>query len=56
MTEQKAIQDQIPGNHCFGCGPDNDRGLRIKSYWSDDDRTHCDFTPNPTTAPAPCST
>lgn len=47
MTEQKAIQDQIPGNHCFGCGPHNDRGLRIKSYWSGDDRSHCEFTPQP---------
>jgi acyl-coenzyme A thioesterase PaaI-like protein len=28
-----AIQDLIPHNHCFGCGPDNEHGLRLKSYW-----------------------
>jgi len=47
MTEQLALQDQIPGNHCFGCGPHNDRGLRIKSYWSDGDSSRCEFLPQP---------
>jgi len=28
-----AFQDQIPGNHCWGCGPLNEHGLQIKSYW-----------------------
>ena len=45
MVEQQAIQDQIPGNHCFGCGPSNESGLQIKSYWTGDDRTRCEFTP-----------
>lgn len=40
-----AFQDQIQGNHCFGCGSDNPLGLQIKSYWSDDDKTECRFTP-----------
>ncbi|WP_444888867.1 PaaI family thioesterase [Microbulbifer sp. JMSA008] len=47
MTEQIAIQDQIQGNHCFGCGPDNDQGLRIKSYWVEPDKSRCLFTPSP---------
>ncbi|MEW5249051.1 PaaI family thioesterase [Microbulbifer sp. 2201CG32-9] len=47
MTEPVAIQDQIPANHCFGCGPENDRGLQIKSFWVGDDETHCQFTPAP---------
>jgi len=27
-----ALQDRYPGNHCFGCGPSNRRGLRLKSH------------------------
>ncbi|WP_445358178.1 PaaI family thioesterase [Microbulbifer sp. ANSA005] len=45
MTQESAIQDQIQGNHCFGCGPDNDQGLRIKSYWTEKDQTRCEFLP-----------
>lgn len=26
----------MPDNSCFGCGPNNEHGLRIKSYWSAD--------------------
>ena len=40
-----AIQDQIRGNHCFGCGPDNAGGLRIKSYWQNDGSTICHYRP-----------
>ncbi|MEL7448195.1 MAG: PaaI family thioesterase [Pseudomonadota bacterium] len=29
----KAIQDLLPDNHCYGCGPKNEAGLGIKSYW-----------------------
>ena len=30
-----AIQDLYaePYRHCFGCGPDNEQGWHIKSYW-----------------------
>lgn len=41
-----AIQDQIPDNHCYGCGPDNALGMRIKSYW-DGDATVCRYEPRP---------
>jgi acyl-coenzyme A thioesterase PaaI-like protein len=45
MTEP-AFQDLIPDNHCFGCGPHNAQGLRIKSYW-DGEEAVSTFTPKP---------
>jgi acyl-coenzyme A thioesterase PaaI-like protein len=47
-----AIQDQIPGNHCWGCGTLNPQGLHIKSYW-DGDGTVCTFQPSPQHAAGP---
>lgn len=44
--EGPAIQDQIPHNHCWGCGTLNPRGLRIKSH-RDGDGTVCRFQPSP---------
>ena len=41
----KAFQDLMPNNNCFGCGPDNEQGLRIKSYWSGDNEAVCRFHP-----------
>jgi acyl-coenzyme A thioesterase PaaI-like protein len=32
-----AVQDLIPRNHCWGCGPDNAQGLQLKSYVDGDD-------------------
>ncbi len=29
-----AIQDQLVGNYCWGCGADNPAGLRLKSRWT----------------------
>src|SRR6478672_13477334 len=35
----KSLQDQYaPQNRCFGCGPANEKGLRIKSFLSEDGR------------------
>lgn len=31
--ERHAFQDRIPDNYCFGCGPTNQHGLHLKSYW-----------------------
>lgn len=32
-TDELSIQDRLfPGMTCFGCGPANDKGLRLKSY------------------------
>ncbi|MFV8816914.1 PaaI family thioesterase [Haliea sp. E17] len=45
MQGNPAFQDLIPNNHCFGCGPDNHNGLRIKSYWSGEDESVCHFSP-----------
>jgi acyl-coenzyme A thioesterase PaaI-like protein len=42
----RAIQDQIPHNHCWGCGTLNPCGLLIKSY-PDGDGTVCRFQPSP---------
>jgi len=42
----KAIQDQLPDNHCYGCGPDNPKGFRIKSYY-DGEVSRCRFQPRP---------
>ncbi len=41
-----AIQDQLPNNHCYGCGADNAHGLQIKSHWQDDECV-CRYTPRP---------
>lgn len=31
---ERAFQDQMRGNYCWGCGSLNEQGLRIRSYWS----------------------
>lgn len=43
-----AFQEEayFQGNHCFGCSPDHPQGLRIKSYW-DDNESVCTFQPEP---------
>lgn len=46
VTEGRAFQDLIPRNHCWGCGPENEHGLQIKSYWSGDG-TICEWEPRP---------
>ena len=45
MTETKYLQDiYAPGNHCFGCGPANPKGLQIKSF-IEEDALVCHWTP-----------
>ena len=46
MSEGPAFQDLIPRNNCWGCGPNNQQGLRIKSYW-DSDEAVCAWQPRP---------
>lgn len=41
-----AFQDLIPHNNCWGCGPHNPTGLRIRSRWEGDIAV-CEFTPEP---------
>jgi acyl-coenzyme A thioesterase PaaI-like protein len=47
-TTGKSLQEQYaPKNMCFGCGPANDKGLRIRSFVSPDDEGAlvCEWTP-----------
>ena len=37
MDRHNSFQDQIPDNLCYGCGPGNEHGLRIKSFWEGDE-------------------
>jgi acyl-coenzyme A thioesterase PaaI-like protein len=37
MTTEPSLQDRYaPNMRCFGCGPANDKGLRLKSYLEGD--------------------
>lgn len=51
-ADRTYFQDGLHGNHCFGCGAWNERGLRIKSYW-DGDESVCIFEPQPHHAAMP---
>lgn len=42
----EAIQDSMHIKTCFGCGADNEKGLRIKTYW-DGEQGRCTFHPEP---------
>lgn len=47
MSEAASLQDRYaPQSRCFGCGPANDKGLRLKSR-VEGDAVVCDFTPEP---------
>ena len=42
----RAFQDEIPGNHCWGCGTLNASGLHLKSGWEGDESV-CRLLPRP---------
>jgi acyl-coenzyme A thioesterase PaaI-like protein len=47
MSSEMSLQDRhAPSTRCFGCGPANEQGLRVKSYPAGDDVV-CDWTPQP---------
>ena len=48
MTESaECLQERYaPASTCFGCGPANDKGLRIRSF-QEGDAFVCDFTAEP---------
>lgn len=50
MDQNEAIhtyfQDGLHGNHCYGCGAWNNKGLRIKSFW-DGNESVCIYQPDP---------
>ncbi len=47
-----AIQDQMIGNFCWGCGADNPTGLHLKSYW-DGETTIAEWNPSSEYAAGP---
>ena len=51
-SERTDFQDGLHGNHGYGCGAWNDKGLRIKSFW-DGDEAVCIFEPEPHHAAMP---
>ena len=47
MTDEKSIQETwAPANRCFGCGPANEKGLRIRSFQHGEEFV-CDWVPEP---------
>ena len=43
----KSLQETYaPNNRCYGCGPANEKGLRIRSF-AEGDELVCDWTPEP---------
>lgn len=43
----KSLQETYaPNNRCFGCGPKNEKGLRIRSF-EEGDELVCEWTPEP---------
>jgi acyl-coenzyme A thioesterase PaaI-like protein len=45
MSDKSLQETYAPNNACFGCGPKNDKGLRIKSFAADDGSVVCTWTP-----------
>lgn len=46
MTQ--SLQEHLyPDGLCFGCGPANERGIRLRSFLAEDGTTVADFTPWP---------
>ena len=48
-SSTKSLQEEYaPHGRCFGCGPTNDKGLRIRSFPTEDTaaaHVTCDWTP-----------
>ena len=47
MTEQSLQELYFPDMRCFGCGPANEKGLRLRSHAVADGRVTARFTPWP---------
>ena len=45
MTTLSLQETYAPHGRCFGCGPTNAHGLRIRSFPAADGHVVCDFTP-----------
>ncbi len=46
MSEQSLQEKYAPQNSCFGCGPVNERGLRIRSF-ARGEEVVCEWKPEP---------
>lgn len=47
MNDRLCVQEHYaPRNRCFGCGPANPKGLRIRSF-EDDEGLRAEWTPEP---------
>ncbi|MBA2340093.1 MAG: PaaI family thioesterase [Pyrinomonadaceae bacterium] len=46
MSEQSLQEKYAPQNSCFGCGPVNEKGLRIRSF-ARGDEVVCEWKPEP---------
>ena len=46
MSEKSVQETHAPHNRCFGCGPSNDKGLRIRSF-EEGEELVCTWTPEP---------
>jgi acyl-coenzyme A thioesterase PaaI-like protein len=48
MASPSSLQETYaPANMCFGCGPKNELGLRIRSFPEGDDAATCTWRPMP---------
>jgi acyl-coenzyme A thioesterase PaaI-like protein len=47
MASQSLQETYAPENMCFGCGPKNALGLRIRSFADGDDTATCTWRPQP---------
>ena len=46
MADEPSLQERYaPGLACFGCGPANEQGLRIRSFARGDDAAVCEWQP-----------
>ena len=47
MNARPCVQERYaPRNHCFGCGPDNPKGLHVRSF-EDGEGLFAEWTPEP---------
>ena len=47
MDARSLQETYAPDSQCFGCGPKNDRGLRIRTFPEGDDACVCLWRPEP---------
>ncbi|HET7712970.1 MAG TPA: PaaI family thioesterase [Thermoanaerobaculia bacterium] len=47
VSERSVQETYAPSNRCFGCGPQNEKGLRIRSFPLSADELICEWTPEP---------